>query len=280
MPRIADLPHLLKLLDDDSTVVREAVRRELAAMRADLPARIATLDHPLTEEQERILGELLAPVCREELEESWLSWKLLHTPEAQLEHALAQIAAFLGGWQARPSELSHKLEMLAAQAHEDECEGDPRRLAEFLFGGHGRRPRFRGNSTSYYSADNSNLLWVIEHGLGNPISLCCIYMLVGARLGIKVEGCNFPGHFLARVTAGDGSWLVDCFNRGRFLRAEDVARHHPAANPSLSEVIEAEASPDVIIGRTLRNLDEAFARTNDLASRQVVRRLMLQMMEA
>lgn len=279
MTRTADLSHLLKLLDDDSPVVREAVRAQLAAMRRDLPERLLALEQPLDPEQERLMSEILAPVCREELEETWLAWRWLSTPEARIEEALSQISAFLSGWQARGEMLSQKLDFIAAEARREGGGADARRLAEFLFGGRGQDARLRGNSRDYYSANNSNLLWVIANGLGNPISLCCIYMLVGSRLGLTIEGCNFPGHFLARVEDGDEVWLVDCFNRGRFMLAVDVAKHHPAANPSMEEVVRQPATVETVIARVLRNLDESFERTQNLPRRQIVRRLMLKLME-
>jgi hypothetical protein len=279
MTRTTDLSHLLKLLDDDSPVVREAVRRELAAMRNDLPGRLGALGHPLEPEQERLLSEILAPVCREDLEETWLAWRWLSSPSAQLEEALSQVSAFLSGWRARGEMLTQKLDFIAAEAAKDGCEGDVRRLVEFLFGGRGQDARLRGNSREYYSANNSNLLWVIASGVGNPISLCAILMLVGRRLGLAVEGCNFPGHFLARIDEGREVWLVDCFNRGRFMLAEDVAKHHPAANPSMEEIIREPASVETIIARVLRNLDESFERAQNLPRRQIVRRLMLKLME-
>lgn len=274
-----ELRPLLKLLDDDSPVVRQAVRAKLAGMRAELPEHLLALGEPIDEEQQRLLSEILAPVCREELEETWLSWRWLPTPEAQLEDALGQLSAFLSGWLARPTGLSRSLDQLADRAREERMSGDARSLAEFLFGGRGHEARLRGNTKSYYSAQNSNLLWVIANGHGNPISLACIFMLLGRRLDLKIEGCNFPLHFLARVEDEDGLWLVDCFNRGRFMLAQDVAKHHPAMNPSMEEVIYQPADVEDIISRVLRNLDEASEREDNMVQRQIVRRLMLKLME-
>lgn len=279
MPRTADLSHLLKLLDDEAPVVRDAVRKELAAIRRELPERLLALTVPLDGQQERLLAEILTPVCREDLEETWLAWRWLSTPEAQLEEALSQISAFLGGWQARGEALSRQLDVLAEIALNDGCGDDARRLSEFLFGGRGNESRLRGNSAEYYASNNSNLLWVLEKGMGNPISLCSIFILVGQRLGIRIEGCNFPGHFLARVFQDGQTWLVDCFNRGRFMLSEDVAKHHPAANPSMDEIIHESASVETIIARILRNLDEACEREINMPRRQIVRRLMLKLME-
>ena len=275
----SELRHLLRLLDDDSPVVREAVRSKLSGMRLELPEQLMALGESLDEDQEKLLSDILAPVCREELEETWMDWRWLSTPEARLEEALGQLSAFLSGWQVRADELDRKLDLLTEQAVKQGGAYDARKLADYLFGGRGPEARLRGNSKNYYSAQNSNLLWVLSNGLGNPISLSCIYMLVGKRLGIRIEGCNFPGHFLSRVEHEDGSWLVDCFNRGRFMLAEDVSRHHPAANPSMEEVIHEAASVETIIARVLRNLDDSYEREGNLSQRQIVRRLMLKLME-
>ncbi len=229
--------------------------------------------------QQRLLSEILAPVCREELEETWLAWRWLSPPEAQLEEALSRLSAFLSGWQASVDELSKKLDQLAERALKEGRSGDAHQLAEFLFGGRGNEARFRGNSKNYYAAHNGNLLWVLSNGQGNPIALACIFLLTGWRLGLKIEGCNFPLHFLARVEDEEGVWLVDCFNRGRFMLAQDVAKHHPAMNPALEEVVREAATVETIIARVLRNLDEAYQREGDMRQRQVVRKLLLKLME-
>jgi hypothetical protein len=103
---------------------------------------------------------------------------------------------------------------------------------------------------------------------------------LGARLDIPVEGCNFPGHFLARVWLDDQLWLVDCFNRGRFMLAADVARHHPAANPAMEELVHQRASVGSILMRFLRNLDDAFDKLGQMPERQLMRRLAVKMMDA
>jgi hypothetical protein len=75
-------------------------------------------------------------------------------------------------------------------------------------------------------------------------------------------------------------WLVDCFNRGRFMLADDVARHHPAANPAMEELVHQRASTDSILLRFLRNLDDAFDKLGQMPERQLMRRLGIKMMES
>lgn len=279
MSGLAKLDHLISLLDDESQVVQEAVQKELWSIRRELPERLRLMDRPLTSEEEQHLNRLLEPARQAELEETWMRWRWLDHPTTQLEEGMAQISAYLQGWRTQPGDLAKRLDALAEEAFKDQGRMDARELGEWLFGMRDGAVRFRGNSKDYYAPDNSNLFWVLDTGLGNPISLCCLYRLLGQRFGIEVEGCNFPGHFLARVEHGESTWLVDCFNRGRFMLSSDVARHHPAANPSIEDVIRTAASTDAILLRILRNLDEAFDRLNNLQQRQVMRNLAVKLME-
>ena len=279
MPISPHLNHLIKLLDDDSTVVRDAVREQLSGIHLELPDQVEQLERPLTREEERIVAHLLEPVRRNDLEETWMRWRWLKDPDEQLETALAHLSAFLNGWKTKPEDLKRKLDEIAQTAFHEQGRMDARELAEWLFSGRGGAARFRGNSKNYYAPENSNLFWVVERGLGNPISLSCLFRLIARRFGLAVAGCNFPGHFLARVTMNHKLWLVDCFNRGRFMLAADVAKHHPAANPGMEDLVRQEAPVDAILLRILRNLDESYDRLHAMADRQLMRKLAMKVMD-
>lgn len=279
MPALPHLSHLIKLLDDDSEVVRQAVSQELTGMRRELPQHIETLETPLSADEERLVAQLLEPARRLELEETWMRWRWMEGPDAQLEEGLSQLSTFLNGWKTQSADLAKRLDTLAEEAFAEQGRMDAHELAQWLFGPHGGITRFRGNSKDYYSPMNSNLFWVLDTGLGNPISLCCLYRLLGQRFGLEIEGCNFPGHFLSRVSYRDQTWLVDCFNRGRFMLAADVAKHHPAANPGMEDLIREPATADGTLLRILRNLDDAYERLRMLPERQFMRRLAVKLME-
>jgi regulator of sirC expression with transglutaminase-like and TPR domain len=67
-------------------------------------------------------------------------------------------------------------------------------LAEYL----NLEQRLRGNDDDYYNLRNSLLPSVIEIRLGIPISLSLVYLLVGQRAGLPIEGIALPGHFIVR----------------------------------------------------------------------------------
>jgi regulator of sirC expression with transglutaminase-like and TPR domain len=82
-----------------------------------------------------------------------------------------------------------------------------------------------GNRDDYYDPRNSFLNDVLDRCLGIPITLALIYMEVGRRLGFPLFGVGMPGHFLLKNYDIDGSeTLIDCFNGGDILSAQDCQR--------------------------------------------------------
>jgi regulator of sirC expression with transglutaminase-like and TPR domain len=77
------------------------------------------------------------------------------------------------------------------------------------------RERFHGNEESYYDSRNSYLLSVLQRGLGIPISLAMLMIVLGHSLGMsEFIMLNSPGHFLMRYTnphVQDCDFIVDAF---------------------------------------------------------------------
>ncbi|HYE15439.1 MAG TPA: transglutaminase-like domain-containing protein [Pyrinomonadaceae bacterium] len=93
-------------------------------------------------------------------------------------------------------------------------------LNEYLFGELG----FAGNESDYYDPRNSMLHRVLGRRTGIPITLSLVYMEVGRRAGLAVEGVGLPGHFIVRARAGGQEpVLVDPFN-GRIVDREECQR--------------------------------------------------------
>jgi len=78
---------------------------------------------------------------------------------------------------------------------------------------------FRGNREEYYDPRNSFLNDVLDRRIGIPISLSTVYLEVGRRIGCRLEGVAFPGHFMVRLAGRERmpDVLIDPFNRGRIL---------------------------------------------------------------
>jgi regulator of sirC expression with transglutaminase-like and TPR domain len=86
-----------------------------------------------------------------------------------------------------------------------------------------QRHDFRGNREAYYDPRNSFLNDVLDRGLGIPLTLGIVFLEVGWRLGLPLEGVNFPGHFLVRFHGDAMDLLVDPYDGGA-LRFQDQAQ--------------------------------------------------------
>ncbi len=119
-------------------------------------------------------------------------------------------------------------------------------LTQFL----GRHLRLRGNEDEYYRYENSLLSSVIDTRLGIPISLALIYILVGRRAGIAIDGVGLPGHFLVR----HGDVIFDPFHNGRRVNIEECVALLAQQNLVLTQLHLEPTTPRQMLGRMLTNL--------------------------
>lgn len=261
-----ELQSILRLLDDDNPTVREAVSRKLASYGPDLESALAHA--PADQRSEAVALQRLFQ--RDEFLKSWESWIKRPSGLAKLESGLALLASYLCQGAVQPEAISSKLDRLAAEFRRRYDQLDFRNLAEFLF----RDGQFEGDEDRYYDPDNSNFARVLARRRGNPISLACVFILVGDRLDLDVGGCNYPAHFLARARDNDGElYLIDCFNDGKIIPADDLIQHHPLALKEVREVVTLAAPAEVILARVLRNLDNAYEQNEQHEERAFIGRL-------
>jgi len=83
---------------------------------------------------------------------------------------------------------------------------------------------FRGNQEDYYDPRNSFLNDVLDRRTGIPITLSVLYMEVGRRIGLKVEGVGMPGHFIVKCRHNSAEIFIDAFERGEILLEEGCER--------------------------------------------------------
>ena len=145
-----------------------------------------------------------------------------------------------------------------------------RRIAEisaYLF----KEQGFAGNRQHYDDPRNSFLNNVIDRRTGIPITLALVYIEVSRRAGLRIEGVNFPGHFLLGVhpdgpeaARGDGEQvIVDPFHGGTILSELDcrkLLRSHAGDEVPFDRRMLARATKPEIIVRMLVNLKRVYVR--------------------
>lgn len=241
---------LLRLLRDDDPDTLELVKRQLAQQNASALGELRTLlahadavaAHHLreaiaaieTREADAIFGQMCAEFGEYgDLEDAAWGLAATFTPGADFGPPREALDA----WGA---EVARRFAKAATEVDRVET------LVEYL----AHEIRLRGNEADYYNVNNSLLPHVIESRLGIPISLSLVYLLVGQRAGLALEGVGFPGHFIVRR----GDSFFDPFHGGRRLGLDECRALLAPQNLVLTADHLQPSTPRQILRRMLLNL--------------------------
>jgi len=196
--------------------------------------------------------------------------RMLDRPEEEID--LAEAALLIAknayrdldvpGYLARIGELAGKL---SAQLPEDGTESSRIvALNRFLFEDQGFAPSVE----NYYDPRNSFLNEVLERRVGIPLSLSILYIEVGRRIGLPLQGVSFPGHFLVKCTLNEGVVIIDPYCGGITLSLQDLQqRLRETRGGEVSRAIVAAmlvaANKREILARMLRNLKGIYLDQRD-----------------
>ncbi len=247
------LPYLIELLDDESPLVRQSIIREFAFFGSRLYEELNLLPVEITPKEKLLLNTILEGPRRSFLKREWPLWFGLPDDRLRLQTALTLLAEYQSGLEFK-GRLNVMLDQLVQEYRTQYPMSDAYTLAEFLF----QHKSFGGATDDYYNPQNSNLIYVLKHRRGIPISLSCVYMLAGWRLGLDIRGCNSPRHFLAIVDHENRKDLVDCFHAGRIVGQKDIATLSRESSLTLEDALKLEADSFSIIRRILGNLIFAY----------------------
>ena len=123
--------------------------------------------------------------------------------------------------------------------------------------------KFGSNTKNFHSANNSMINVVLETRRGNPISLCCIYMLVAQKLNMPVYGVNLPNLFVLTYKQEAAQFYVNAFNRGLVFMRSDIDHYIAQLNLKNNDTFYQPCTTLDIMKRVLRNLTMAFEKTGD-----------------
>lgn len=155
-----------------------------------------------------------------------------------------------------------------------------RAFNEFLF----TEQKFSGNQGRYDDPRNSCLNEVIDRRTGIPITLSLVYMEVGRRAGLRIDGVNFPGHFLVRCpeTGGRGrtGLIIDPFHLGAILSEPDcrlLLEKHVGQDVAFSRSMLSPATRQQIIVRMLLNLKRLYVHMRSFPQARDVTEMLIVM---
>ena len=140
---------------------------------------------------------------------------------------------------------------------------------------------FVGNRERYEDPRNSCLNEVLERRTGIPITLSLVYMEVGRRAGLQIDGINFPGHFLVRcpdVGARGSGLIIDPFHAGARLSEHDcrlLLQKHVGAEVAFNKSLLAPATRPQIVVRMLLNLKRIYVHMRSFPQARDVTDLLL-----
>jgi len=141
---------------------------------------------------------------------------------------------------------------------------------------------FTGNRKQYEDPRNSCLNEVLERRTGIPITMSVVYMEVARRAGLRIDGVNFPGHFLVRCCEGKprtgAGLIIDPFHGGALLTEQDcrmLLQRHVGDEVAFSKSLLASATRPQVISRMLLNLKRLYVHMRSFPQAREVTEMLL-----
>ncbi len=124
-------------------------------------------------------------------------------------------------------------------------------LNQYLYHDNG----FHGARFDYYHRANSYMNRLLDDREGLPITLSVLYMELGNRLGLRIEGVGIPGHFIVRQRINDEEVFLDPFDDAKVLSLDDVRMLATNGRPEqFQDRFLDTVTPKSILMRMLNNL--------------------------
>jgi regulator of sirC expression with transglutaminase-like and TPR domain len=132
--------------------------------------------------------------------------------------------------------------------------------------------KFSGNTSNYYSPQNSYINQVIISKKGNPISLAVIYSVIAQKLGLPIYGVNLPKNFILAYKDEFSELLhpesnndnilfyINPFNSGAVLGRKEIDFFLKQQNITPMEMFYQPCTNIEIIQRLLLNLIYAYEK--------------------
>jgi regulator of sirC expression with transglutaminase-like and TPR domain len=249
---------LLKLLGDEDPAVYQVVRDKILSQGPSAADWLRP--HTLSREPalRRRAQELVLRFDAQAADNDFLAFCLKHGEECDLEQgswllALTQYPDInVDGYRALLDSFARDLRERMGNPSSPEKMLES--INQYVFSELG----FSGNEKNYYDPENSYLNRVLDRRMGNPISLCLVYILLARRLRLPVAGIGLPGHFICRYQSSAAEVYIDAFNRGKLLTKADCIQYLLQGNYSVRDDYLAPVSPRRMLLRICANVHQIY----------------------
>lgn len=256
---------LLTLLSDDDPATVSLVKAQLVSGGSELLDELHALHQLADHTAQEHLMEVMNNIGRRELDQRFMRNCREFGEHGPLEKLCWDLATVLrkgGRFNRQKETLDRWGEEVARRLQKAETALDRvETIAEFL----NLDQRLRGNDNDYYNIKNSLIPSVVDGRLGIPISLSLIYMFVGERAGMKIEGIGLPGHFIVRHE----DIFFDPFHGGRQVGLEECKALLEQQNLVLLPQHLQASTPRQMFIRVLTNLYYIAEQTDPQLSAKI-----------
>ena len=244
---------LLRLADDESPEMQRVVQDTILDHALPLILNRVSYRSALPDELCGIFNDLMREMHIELIEAALK--RLADAADVDLENAMLILSYWVAP-EIPAKRLSEQLNQIATQVeefypHQGTALQKVRHVNHELF----EKGHFAGNSSDYYNPDNSFLHRLLETGLGLPITLSVLFILIAKRLSAPVFGVAMPSHFILKYKDSESELFFDPFNKGRMYSREECS--------GLLEQFNVEDKSSILHG--CRNFDITLRILNNLS---------------
>jgi regulator of sirC expression with transglutaminase-like and TPR domain len=197
---------------------------------------------------------------------------------ARIEYPRLDAAAYLARLDRMGDAARRRIERQVEETGDNSTLSCLKSLNAYLFDDE----RFVGNCDRYEDPRNSCLNEVLDRRTGIPITLSVVYVEIGRRAGLRLDGVNFPGHFLVcspnTTGRGHSRLIIDPFHGGTLLSEHDcrlLLEKHVGAEVAFSKSLLGPATRQQIIVRMLLNLKRIYVHMRSFPQARDVIELLL-----
>ncbi|HLP17091.1 MAG TPA: transglutaminase-like domain-containing protein [Bacteroidota bacterium] len=258
-----EIRSLLTLLDDDDAVVYEMARiRLLEIGRTALSSLNPALFPEGTLLHERV-SEVYETTVASQFREQLRSFMAKHPTIDDLEDAMILMARQRFPFLDAKSIHERLASMSAELRRRIDPQVSPVECVHAVSKYFGEELGFAGNKANYYDEQNHYLNRVLETQKGSPILLSILYMVVGKKINLPIEGIGLPGRFVVRFNYPQKPIYIDPFDRGKMLSRAECEMLIENSGRALSDDYFEPMSVARIMERVFRNLIISAEQKND-----------------